>query len=560
MVSRTHCPSAAAVRSRSGLLPAGEIAAALLNPATATTAWQLLDNLFGCARHPTTVKDASFRYVYANEQAQRLLGDGLTELLGTTDYETLPREQADRIRAADAQVLRSGEEQLFEQTCTGSDGKPITIVTHKRRAAMPHDDSQPIVITEMTDVTDVRTAERVLREREEHLRSLIQLHPQTPWVADASGQVVEVGPGWAQLSGRPLPEANGTGWEESVHPDDLWWVRENWEESVETGTPLDIEFRIRARAGDYRWHRSRAQPKISENGAIERWYGLLEDIHDRRLALEAFVEHEQSLRLHRNELEKLVAERTVELNQKNIELNRLLEHEREVNALQRRFVVMTSHEFRTPLTVIDAAAQRLMRTTSATPDYLSDKATKIREAVARMVGVMESILAAGRLETGTLTVTTQPGSMRDLIEDCAARARETSRAHRIHVDVARLPDTMRLDREAMDHVFANLLSNAVKYTPQGGDVRILADTKEGKAIIRFIDQGIGIDAEDVPRIFDPYFRARSARGIAGTGIGLNIAREIVKLHGGSIEVSSVIGQGTTFDVILPIDDDFVAVN
>ena len=560
MVLRTHCPSAAAVRPRARPAPAGRAIAALRKPATEEAAWQLLDNLFRCARHPTTVKDAAFRYIYANEQAQRLLGRGLTELLGTTDYGALPRGQADRIRAADIQVLHSGEEQLFEQICAGPGGKPITIVTHKRRAAMPHDDAEPIVITEMTDVTDLRTAERVLREREEHLRSLIQLHPQTPWVADASGQVVEVGPGWAQLSGRPLPEANGTGWEESVHPDDLWWVRENWAESVETGTPLDIEFRIRARTGDYRWHRSRAQPKISEGGAIERWYGLLEDIHDRRLALEAFVEHEQSLRLHRNELEKLVTERTAELNQKNIELNRLLEHEREVNALQRRFVVMTSHEFRTPLTVIDAAAQRLTRTTSATPDYLTDKAAKIREAVARMVGVMESILAAGRLETGTLSITTAPCPIRDLIEDCAARAREISPAHHIHVDVARLPDMMRLDREAMEGVFTNLLSNAVKYMPQGGEIGILADLSEARAAIRIIDQGIGIDAEDVPRIFDPYFRARSARGIAGTGIGLNIAREIVKLHGGSIEVSSAIGKGTTMYVILPVDDNSVAVN
>ena len=561
MVSRAHCPSAAAVGSRAGPISGGQVVAALRNAAAAATAWQALDNLFRCARHATTVKDASFRYIYANEQAQRLLGSDRHELLGTTDYDALPREQADRIRAADALVLGTGAQQLFEQTCTGPSGKPVTIVTHKRRATMPHGDAEPILITEMTDVTDLRTAEHALREREEHLRSLIQLHPQTPWVADASGQVVEVGPGWSQLSGRPLPEANGSGWEDSVHPDDLWWVRENWAESVETGTPLDVEFRIRAQTGDYRWHRSRAQPKISEGGVIERWYGLLEDIHDRRLALEAFVEHEQSLRLHRNELEKLVAERTAELNQKNTELNRLLEHEREVNALQRRFVVMTSHEFRTPLTVIDAAAQRLTRSTAAmTPDYLSDKAAKIREAVARMVGVMESILAAGRLETGTLSITTAPCPIRDLVEACAARAREISPAHRIHVDVARLPDRMRLDREAIEGVFANLLSNAVKYMPQGGEIRIVGDVAEGKAVIGIVDQGIGIDAEDVPRIFDPYFRARSARGIAGTGIGLNIAREIVKLHGGSIEVSSVIGHGTTMHVILPVDDDCVAAN
>lgn len=560
MVSRAHSPIAAAVSPRVRPDPGGRAVAARPEPANLESAWQLFDNLFGGARHVITVKDASFRYIYANEQARQLLGSGVHQMLSTTDYDALPREQADRIRAADAHVLATGEEQLFEQTCTSPGGKIVTLLTHKRRATMPYGGAQPVLITEISDVTDLRTAERELHEREEHLRSLIELHPQTLWIADASGQVVEVGPGWAQLSGRPLWQANGTGWEDSVHPDDLWWVRENWAESVETGAPLDVEFRIRASTGEYRWHRSRAHPKTAEDGTIERWYGLLEDIHDRRLALEAFVAHEQNLRLDRNELEKLVAERTAELNRKNVELNRLLDHEREVNALQRRFVVMTSHEFRTPLTVIDAAAQRLTRATAAmTSDYLAEKAIKIREAVARMVGVMESILAAGQLETGTLSIERRACSMRELIEECAARARELSHAHQIQVDVARLPDTMLLDREAMEHVFSNLLSNAVKYTPQGGAIRIVADVADGKAAIRIIDQGIGIDAEDVPRIFDPYFRARSARGIAGTGIGLNIAREIVKLHGGSIEVSSVIGQGTTFHVILPVDDEAVAV-
>ena len=560
MVSRAQSRNAAAVSLPIRPNPGGRTVAAPANPANVETAWPVLDNLFRCAPHAITVKDACFRYVYVNLQARQLLGSGMYEMLGTTDYDALPREQADRIRAIDAQVLGSGEEQQFEQTCTSPGGKVITLATHKRRATMPHGDAAPILITQITDVTDLRTAERVLREREEHLRSLIQLHPQTPWVADAAGQVVEVGPGWAQLSGQPLWQANGSGWEESVHPDDLWWVRENWAESVETGAALDVEFRIRAQSGEYRWHRSRARPKIADDGAIERWYGLLEDIHDRRLALEAFFEHEQSLRLHRNELEKLVAERTAELNQKNIELNRLLDHEREVNALQRRFVVMTSHEFRTPLTVIDAAAQRLTRTTAAmTPDYISEKATKIRDAVSRMVGVMESILAAGQLETGTLSITRRACPIRDLIEGCAARASEISPAHRICVDVARLPDTMLLDREAMERVFSNLLSNAVKYMPQGGEVRITADVADGMAVIHVIDRGIGMDAEDVPRIFDPYFRARSARGIAGTGIGLNIAREIVKLHGGSIDVSSVIGQGTTFHVILSVDDEAIAV-
>jgi signal transduction histidine kinase len=216
---------------------------------------------------------------------------------------------------------------------------------------------------------------------------------------------------------------------------------------------------------------------------------------------------------------------------------------------------MISHEFRTPLAIIDAAAQRIVRAKDkVNTDYLGEKTLQIKSAVSRMVGLMESILATGRMETGTLSVTKRPVSLAKLIEETASRRQEISPLHKIHVDIGRLPDSMMLDRDAMERVFTNLLSNAVKYAPDATDIHVKALVRQGCAVVAVSDNGIGIDAEDVPRIFDPYFRARSARGIAGTGIGLNIVREIVNLHGGSISVSSAIGMGTTFEITLPLDD------
>jgi signal transduction histidine kinase len=243
----------------------------------------------------------------------------------------------------------------------------------------------------------------------------------------------------------------------------------------------------------------------------------------------------------------------VEVERKSQELDRLLQQEREVNALQRRFVSMISHEFRTPLTIIDAAAQRLSRShAELTPDRVGEKTRQIKSAVNRMVELMESILAAGRLQTGKIAISKQPCSLHLLLEDCIARRAELSPHHLFKGDLSLLPDTIVADKDALERVFINLLSNAVKYSSGKPEIRVIGRVEGDWIKISVADNGIGMDAEDLPKLFQPYFRARSSVGIAGTGIGLNIAKEIVELHDGSISVESELGSGTTFTVALPI--------
>ncbi|MET3588909.1 PAS domain S-box-containing protein, partial [Pseudorhizobium tarimense] len=481
--------------------------------------------------HPVIVKDDQSKFIFLSDAACELIGVNCDEVYGRTDHDLLPKEEADAIRAMDVHILATGGEELFEEQITGRDGTGRTLVTHKRRIRWLLDGVEvDLIAAELKDVTELRTAERVLRESEEHHRSLIELHPQTPWIASADGEVIEVGSQWTKLSGNPVTEATGRGWIRSVHPDDRDRAERAWREAVRSGQPFDIEFRIRSANCGYRWYRSRAAPRVSENGAIVRWYGLLEDVHERQLALQALRQSEQKLREHRDQLEKLVELRTAEVQQKNAELDRLLQQEREANALQRRFVAMISHEFRTPLAIIDSAAQRLTRTKSAvTSEYLAEKSDQIKGAVARMVELMESILAAGRLQSGTIEITTTETSLSALVLECADKRQQISGTHCFHLDLDNLPDKLDLDPVAFDRVFANLFSNAVKYAPHAPDVYVRGWQENGVAIISVRDGGIGMDADDLPRLFQPYFRARSATGIAGTGIGLNIVKEIVEL-------------------------------
>lgn len=230
-----------------------------------------------------------------------------------------------------------------------------------------------------------------------------------------------------------------------------------------------------------------------------------------------------------------------------------LERERELNQLQREFVSMTSHEFRTPLAIIDASTQRLMRrrATLAEGDFLN-LGTEIRSAVARMVGLIDAILSASRLDSGEIRFAPQSCDLRHILTEVCHRQQALTRNHVILCEVDDLPDRLVADSTLLDQVVTNLLANAVKYSPKGGQVLVKGWREGDRALFSVSDQGVGIPPEDLPRLFQRFFRARTSTGIAGTGIGLNFVKRLVEMHGGTITVQSVEGGGSTFTVDLPM--------
>ncbi len=262
---------------------------------------------------------------------------------------------------------------------------------------------------------------------------------------------------------------------------------------------------------------------------------------------------ELEIRRHRDMLEEAVRQRTSELEEKSQQLEDALEHERQVNKLQRQFVSMASHEFRTPLTVIDGAAQRLARRAGAAdPHYVEEKAKQIRSAVDRIVELMESILSAGKLDHGKVAINPMDCRIAEVLEETCNKRQELSPSHNITVLLEDLPETIRADRSAVDQIFTNLLSNAVKYSPGAPDIEVRGWRNGDDVKFSFRDHGLGVDEEDIPHMFERYFRARTSTGIAGTGIGLNLIKQVVELHGGHIELKSKAGVGSTFTVTLPI--------
>ncbi|AKK24926.2 bifunctional diguanylate cyclase/phosphodiesterase [Pandoraea oxalativorans] len=255
----------------------------------------LLGAVFSGFAHPVIIKDAQLRFVHVNAPACAMLGRAAPELLGRTDDAIVPAAQAARIAAVDREILASGEPRAFEEAITTPDGEARHLLTHKHRIAPPGA-REPLILTMITDVTELRHAERRQRHSEAHYRALVDLLPQVVWVADARGQVTEIGPTWSRLSGRAAEAAYGSGWESAVHAQDLPRVRRQWRTSVTSGAPLDVQCRVRAADGTFRWVRNRAAARRDARGRIVAWHGLLEDIHERKRAELALRESEALVR------------------------------------------------------------------------------------------------------------------------------------------------------------------------------------------------------------------------------------------------------------------------
>ncbi len=183
---------------------------------------------------------------------------------------------------------------------------------------------------------------------------------------------------------------------------------------------------------------------------------------------------------------------------------------------------------------------------------MADKSQQIRLAVSRMVELMESILSFGKLESGMMGIKAEECHLRDVLSACRDRQQDLSKDHEISLDLSNLPQTIIADRSALEQIFTNLLSNAVKYSPGSPKIEFRGRFDGANVEISVRDHGLGIDQDDLPKMFERYFRARTSTGIAGTGIGLNLVKYYVELHRGRITVDSLKGEGSTFTVSLPV--------
>lgn len=254
----------------------------------------------------------------------------------------------------------------------------------------------------------------------------------------------------------------------------------------------------------------------------------------------------------------MILEYKAQLAQKTDEVNLL----REVEQLKDDFLAMISHELRTPLTAIKGYAQLLLRRAAKAGDTaLKDELEAINRQVDTMTGLVQMLLDVGRMQSGKFELSLKRLEVNSFLEQVVKQLQMTTQTHRLNLRFAQ-PGSLywvEADAERLEQVVNNLVTNAVKYSPKAGQVDILLEEKPGtkgqpsEIWLQIRDYGEGISEEEIPHIFERFYRSPTVRNSSrqGLGLGLYICQQLVQAMGGEINVTSVLSQGSIFTVRLP---------
>lgn len=251
-----------------------------------------------------------------------------------------------------------------------------------------------------------------------------------------------------------------------------------------------------------------------------------------------------------------VARLAVTFNRMADQIEAAAQKQRAVDQMRRDLIAWTSHDLRTPLTSIRVVVEALADSMIDDPDTIQRYLSSIRSDVASMNRLIDDLFELAQLDAGGLTLDKVPVSLSDLISDVLERLRVLAEQRGVSLEgqVESQIDPVTIDPQKIERVLVNLIGNAIRHTPAGGQVTIDARRQTSPARVRVSvsDTGEGITAEDLPHIFERFYRGEKSRSRSrgGAGLGLAIAKGIVEAHGGSIAASSRAGEGSTFTFTL----------
>ncbi|WP_225706724.1 sensor histidine kinase [Bradyrhizobium cenepequi] len=377
-----------------------------------------------------------------------------------------------------------------------------------------------------------RTSVALLYREEERYRLLAHNMSDVLSRHSRNGAVQFISPAAEAMLGAPAPRLLGHGLFDRVHVADRPAYLTALSDAARGGEGGSVEFRLRREAprglpqsADFIWVEMRCRP-LDQAGGEGEVVAVIRDVTDRKMQQEAL---EQA----RNAAEQADASKT-------------------------RFLATMSHELRTPLNAIIGFSEMIAQEDVLMLDAARRKeyAQLIRDSGQHLLSVVNGILDMSKMETGTFEIAPEPFAPRPALLNCcnllALKARESG------VDlITRAPEDLPMmngDPRAFKQITLNLVSNAIKFTERGGSVTVSAAVEGSRLVLRVTDTGVGIDADDLKRIGNPFFQAGKTyqRRHEGTGLGLSIVKGLVSLHQGEMSVESKLGEGTTVAVTLPL--------
>jgi PAS domain S-box-containing protein len=394
------------------------------------------------------------------------------------------------------------------------------------------------------DITEQVVAERALRHSEERYRTVTEISPVGIFRTNIAGRTVYSNSRCADIVGLSIEDTLGLGWSRAIHPDDAPSATRDWQRFVASGGSIRYapEFRLVRPDGEIVWVLAQIAPELDLAGRLQGYIGTITDI----TALKAA---QQELQQARDHLEERVVERTLQLEQ----AKNAAEHSDRVKSA---FLSTMSHELRTPLNSILGFTDVLLQGLSGPLNEAQQKQLQIvRDSSSHLRSLIEDVLDISRIEAGQIGLEFADVDVSDLVaRRVEAFGPEAERKGvELRVDAHAAVPVIRSDRKRVGQVVNNLLSNALKFTDLGS-VTVTLRTLHDRIEIAVADTGVGIPAESLSRLFNPFTQVIRPGGRLheGTGLGLAISRNLARALGGDVTVASGADRGSCFTFWLPL--------
>jgi PAS domain S-box-containing protein len=380
------------------------------------------------------------------------------------------------------------------------------------------------------DVTKRQKAEEALKQSEDKYRSLVTRIPDITWTNTIKGEIVFISANVETVLGYSTESLHAKGPRvlfENIHPDDLNNFRQAFTALFEKNKPLDIdiEYRFRRIDGNWVWLRSRSGAIYEKDGVL-CVDGLTSDI----------TRHKEMAKEIRRRERAVAAARKME-------------------RLKSNLLSTVSHELRTPLASIKGYATMLLDYERRLKrDEKRSYLESIDRATNRLIELIDHLLDMSRLDAGLLRMARASTDINKLLDEAVSEAQMRSPEHRLRAEIKKELPTLNVDDRRIRQVVDNLLDNAIKYSQKGTEVVVRAAVRAQEVEISVTDQGRGIPASELGKVFDRMYRIeqRLAKDPGGLGLGLALCKALVEAHGGRIWLESEVEKGSIFFFTLPL--------
>ncbi|CAN5892552.1 hypothetical protein BH18ACT11_BH18ACT11_28830 [soil metagenome] len=444
--------------------------------------------------------DSQWRFTYLNRQAERILQRRREELLGKSLWDEFPDAVGSRFYEKYHEAVESGTSVHFEDFYEALNH---WVEVH----AYPSDEGLTVYFR---DVTGRKRAREALHESEQRLRAVFDSTLDAILIANDDREYTEANPAACKLLGIAQEELLGSRLDDFVLETERETVREAWREFLENGR-MEGEFHLRRTDGAIRI----AEFKAKADFLPGRHLSVLRDITERKRAERAFAE---------------------------------------VLRARTEFMANVSHELRTPLTVIRGNAEvGLQLGRECVHEEILEEIVRESGSMSRMV---EDLLFLARSDSDSIPLDKQMVSVAWLLDKLALRAEALARERDTSLQTTLSGEgRLRCDAQSIEQAVLVLVDNAAKYSMPGEPITLSSSRRQRELLIEVTDRGPGIPTEELPQIFERFYRGERSSWKQGSGLGLAIAKTIVEAHDGSVEAESRLGKGTRMSLRLPLAND-----